>query len=282
MLKKLKVVSAVLAAAMLFGNSAYAAELSAEAIWDGSYLTVKGKLEQGNNNEFGIIITTPEEKISVYQNTGESDGSFEFKYYIPPEEVAGEYKVLIDTQKADNPVSLSFVKEGGAEAAFSDIGEAAWAGEAIRFMKDRGYAKGDGDGRFRPNDSVSCSELIKLALSAVGGVVLEENAADWSAVWIAAANERGFIDKIFAGCDLSAPAQRQQAAAIIYELSEKAEATEKSGFSDSEQIADFAKEAVNALSGKIISGFPDGSFQPEGTLTRAQVAQMLYKMEREK
>ena len=77
MLKKLKVVSAVLAAAMLFGNSAYAAELSAEAIWDGSYLTVKGKLEQGNNNEFGIIITTPEEKISVYQNTGESDGSFQ-------------------------------------------------------------------------------------------------------------------------------------------------------------------------------------------------------------
>ena len=47
-------------------------------------------------------------------------------------------------------------------------------------------------------------------------------------------------------------------------------------FTDADKIAAGHKEAVTYVSEKkVISGFPDGSFQPQGTLTRAQAAKIL-------
>ncbi|MCH7320617.1 S-layer homology domain-containing protein [Solibacillus sp. MA9] len=46
-------------------------------------------------------------------------------------------------------------------------------------------------------------------------------------------------------------------------------------FTDADQIASWAKEAVEALAAKeVITGNPDGSFNPAGTVTRAQAAKM--------
>ena len=50
-----------------------------------------------------------------------------------------------------------------------------------------------------------------------------------------------------------------------------------SDFSDSEQISDYAADAINALvSGKIISGIGGGLFDPLASATRAQAAKMIY------
>ena len=47
-------------------------------------------------------------------------------------------------------------------------------------------------------------------------------------------------------------------------------------FSDADKIAENKKTAVDYVSEKkIISGFPDGSFKPQDTLTRAQAAKIL-------
>ena len=47
-------------------------------------------------------------------------------------------------------------------------------------------------------------------------------------------------------------------------------------FTDADKIAEGHREAVEYISEKkVISGFPDGSFQPQGTLTRAQAAKIL-------
>ena len=46
-------------------------------------------------------------------------------------------------------------------------------------------------------------------------------------------------------------------------------------FSDADQIASWAKDAVETLSAQeVISGNPDGSFNPTGDVTRAQAAKM--------
>ena len=47
-------------------------------------------------------------------------------------------------------------------------------------------------------------------------------------------------------------------------------------FTDEKEITDTYAEAVNAMvEAKVISGFPDGTFQPKGTLTRAQAAKII-------
>jgi hypothetical protein len=49
-------------------------------------------------------------------------------------------------------------------------------------------------------------------------------------------------------------------------------------FGDSAEIADYAKNAVQILSGAgIISGKPDNLFDPKGEATRAEVAAVLHR-----
>lgn len=270
-----------LAAMLLVQMTAYGAALNAECIFDGNNVVIKGKLETGNNDEFSIVITTPDGRNLAFQNTGNNDGSFEFKIAVPQDEVMGEYKITLDTDGADNPAVVYFTKNSGsaAESVFVDINEAQWAADAIKFMKENGYAQGDGDGYYRPNDNVSCKELIKLTLSAVAGEKHEESSENWSALWVSSANEKGLIEKIFADKDLDLPAERQQAAAMIYELLANKGESDSSGFTDGDLIAEYAKAAVDYLSASgIINGMPDGSFAPQDNLTRAEIAQMLYKL----
>ena len=48
-------------------------------------------------------------------------------------------------------------------------------------------------------------------------------------------------------------------------------------FTDAKSISDWAKSSVEwAMAKKIVSGFEDGSFRPQVTATRAQVAQIFY------
>ena len=74
---------------------------------------------------------------------------------------------------------------------------------------------------------------------------------------------------------------REQAAAILYRyVTEylKAEAVEGAelNYTDADQISDYATEAVAwATAAELFAGFPDGSIQPKGTLTRAQMAKLL-------
>ena len=51
----------------------------------------------------------------------------------------------------------------------------------------------------------------------------------------------------------------------------------KPAFSDADDISDYAAEAVSALSSAgIINGYENGIFDPNGKLTRAQTAKLVY------
>ena len=50
-------------------------------------------------------------------------------------------------------------------------------------------------------------------------------------------------------------------------------------FTDSEKITDTYETAVTVLSGlKVFQGYEDGSFQPQGSITRAEVATIIYRI----
>ena len=50
-------------------------------------------------------------------------------------------------------------------------------------------------------------------------------------------------------------------------------------FTDSTLISGYARDAVESLSASgVINGMPDGSFNPMGTLTRAQACKVIYEI----
>ena len=75
---------------------------------------------------------------------------------------------------------------------------------------------------------------------------------------------------------------RQEMAVIIHRVFELLEAEvsgEAISFDDGEEIAEYAKEAVETLTGAgILNGMGDGSFAPRGTVTRAQSAKVVYEL----
>ena len=77
---------------------------------------------------------------------------------------------------------------------------------------------------------------------------------------------------------------RQQLAAMLYRyalyrnVADAPTETQSHSFMDANLITDYAKEAVKWCSERgIVQGYPDNTFQPEGTATRAHMAVMLYR-----
>lgn len=185
------------------------------------------------------------------------------------------------------PITPPKEEEPKPTTTFTDIAEAEWAREAIEALAEAGVIAGKGDGKFAPNDLVTREEYIKMIIVAFD--LLEEGAecdfadvaADrWSYDYIATAKKLGVVTGDGENFNPAGQMTRQDMAVIVHRAFEilgievSGEAIE---FTDGDAIADYAKEAVSILSGAgIINGMGDGEFAPNGILTRAQAAKVIY------
>ena len=175
---------------------------------------------------------------------------------------------------------------------FADMSEAAWAKEAVESLCEKGVISGDENGNFRPNSGITREEFVKMVVVAFGVKDAENNFvfldvfdSDWYFEYVGAAYEAGIVNGIsedFFG--INKPLTRQDAAVILKRAADYAQISindvrEYDGFNDSNEIADYAADAVNTLyRGGVISGMPDGSFKPTDTCTRAETAKMIYEI----
>jgi len=100
-------------------------------------------------------------------------------------------------------------------------------------------------------------------------------------IWAAA---NGIVAGIGNGkYDPDANITRQDLAVILYRYAQWAGielpvTQDYTGFTDDAHVANYAKDAIEAFfKAGIINGYPDGSFQPNGTATRAEVAAMIHR-----
>lgn len=178
----------------------------------------------------------------------------------------------------------------GADGGFADVPSDHWARGYIQFVKDNKIMTGDGNGLFRPNDSITREEWVKTVLTAfvidtkdAGCEFTDVDAGRWSYPYIAKAFEmeiiNGVSDTLFAPMS---NISRQDAAVMFYRGAKAARENALtdiaiSGFSDAEQIAVYAKDPINFLYKEgIINGYEDGSFRPNAPITRAEAAKMIY------
>jgi len=181
---------------------------------------------------------------------------------------------------------------------FADVTEEDWFHNSVRYSFERGLMKGVADDRFAPQEDVSRAMAITVLYRMAGSPSI----ADWppmqvffdleqgwyhdAAIWGAGYGIiKGYGDssghKLFGPND---PVTREQLVTMFWraEGSPKASLDVLAGFSDADQISPWAEEAFAwAVRTGLIQGKPGNLLDPQGTTSRAQLAQILLNSKAE-
>lgn len=186
------------------------------------------------------------------------------------------------------PTTVEENKQTTVKTEFVDISDVKWAKESIDNLSKRGVIIGDGNGNFRPNDTVSRQEFIKMIVVAFN--LLNKSAkadfADvkensWYYTYVASAKNAGIIRGVNADeFGVDSVITRQDMAVIlnrIFSMAEIKNSNESSAsYSDINQISTYAQAAVAELSkAGILQGYGN-TFNPFGNVTRAQSSKAIY------
>ena len=180
------------------------------------------------------------------------------------------------------------------EANFSDTAN-HWAKESINYVVSKGYFKGVGGNRFAPNKSITRADFVTV-LGRMAGIdqskfmnnVFKDVKGGYYAAYVNWANENGIVQGIGDGkFDPKRPITREEMAVIMSKFLQVTNKTltekESKAFTDDGTIEPWAKDAVHHMAKLgIVKGMNDGSFAPRSSLTRAQVAQILYNVDNNK
>lgn len=176
------------------------------------------------------------------------------------------------------------------ESAFEDIANVPWALEAIETLHEKNLISGISPGYFAPETPVLREEFVKMLVGIINpdvqNVVINFNDChieDWYYPYVSVAVGAGIVNGISenefgAGLCIT----RQDMAVLCLRAMEwKGIRPVKQNivFTDSEEIANYARDAVTVLSGSgILEGFDDGSFRPNEITTRAQAAVIIFRL----
>ena len=172
-------------------------------------------------------------------------------------------------------------------STFNDVPNTHWAAQSVGYLANAGVISGTGDGSFAPDRTVTREEFVKMVVGAFGitgakdiafGDIAKDN---WAYNYIAIAVNNGIVNGVSEDAfGMGAKITRQDMAVIIARVAALKGIDLGNGsasFTDAANIDGYAKDAVELLAGaKVINGYEDGSFKPQGSLTRAEAAKVIY------
>jgi hypothetical protein len=171
-----------------------------------------------------------------------------------------------------------------AEINFTDVKSDDWFYKNLQELTEKNIASGYPDGTFKPNNTLKLEEFIKMLVVATEEEPVEQKEGqEWWQIYIENAEMNKYINeqqKLLIGQNID----RQTMTEILYNtLTEKEELmayTEAELEFLSDRLTDVSKSDVKTLTVNgvgIISGYPDGTFKPEGTLTRAEAVAVISR-----
>ena len=200
----------------------------------------------------------------------------------------GKYTFQMPASKVTVEAVFTAAKVEGLP--FTDVTSGDWFYDAVAYVYDKGMMEGTTDTTFAPTMNLTRSMIAQVLYNleerpeAPGAAGFTDVAAGaWYADAVNWAAARGIVK----GYDTGAfgpedSVTREQLAAILYRYAQaKGYDTTQGGmavreFSDSASISDWAQEAMAwAVNAQVLSGKGNGVLDPQGTATRAEVAQML-------
>lgn len=188
---------------------------------------------------------------------------------------------------------------------FPDVSATHWALQHITKLAIEGIVEGDQLGQYNPEDSVSQQDVLIMAIRMMGAetdaksnnvtVKLPFDVSDYAKQYVVEAINKGLItikEETEANAQSntawgSRTATREWVAKIMVRMLGKqtdadALAGRATAFEDNGKISAWATGYINeAVSLNLVQGFEDGSFQPQGSVTRAQMATFLSRSEKQ-
>ena len=175
-------------------------------------------------------------------------------------------------------------------ATFTDVADTYWAKAAIDRWVEEEVITGYPDDTYKPKSYITRAEFSSLVVK----LFEPETKADISkytdvkeTAWYYDAMAKAMGMKAIEEATSTtlrpnANVTRQEAVVILnsilgFEAKNGKESLKE--FTDYNEIADYAEDDIAAFAEKeYVIGYPDGSFQPSGTITRAEAAQILSRV----
>ena len=257
-----------------------------------------------------IIITLPKGRILGYNSEEQelieagttNDGIIEYSLdgenyseQIPKATKVGAYKVYYRIKGDKNHLDFddkSYV-EAKIKIAFTDVEPTDWYYTAVEYNFANGMILGLNDTTFAPNQTLTRAMLVTIlhrmeGMPYVPGLSVFPDVQNTNSYYYLAvkwATQNGIVSGYNNGnFGPNDPITREQLAVILnnycrYKGQYKTVNADLSKYADSDKISDYAKLGMNWAvgSGVITGNANDGTLNPQGTATRAEVASMLYK-----
>ena len=154
---------------------------------------------------------------------------------------------------------------------FKDVKVSSWFGKYVIDLYNDGIINGTSATTYAPNDTLTWAAALKLLLVSNGDLkAADATGADWSKNAIAKAAELGLVA---ADLDGAKAISRLEFCQIAAKLNKLAESKTESKFTDCTD--GYVMALVDA---KVISGMTETTFEPAASLTRAQIAKILYQL----
>lgn len=154
---------------------------------------------------------------------------------------------------------------------FKDVKVSSWFGKYVIDLYNDGIINGTSATTYAPNDTLTWAAALKLLLVSHGDLkAADATGTDWSKNAIAKAAELGLVA---ADLDGAKAISRLEFCQVAAKLNKLAESKTESKFTDCTD--GYVMALVDA---KVISGMTETTFEPAASLTRAQIAKILYQL----
>ena len=174
-------------------------------------------------------------------------------------------------------------------ATFSDVPEDMWAYKQIEKWADENIVVGYEDGTYKPQNLITRAEFATIVVKLFNPEKVADlskytdvKTSDWFYDNMAKAVGMGAIEEVTSTTMRpNAYVTRQEAVVILNSIIKFAPARKDAikDFADYDEIADYAEDDVEVFSEReYVIGYPDGTFRPADTITRAEAATILDRI----
>ena len=196
--------------------------------------------------------------------------SAQFDTGIPLDEAVMEYV----TKELKGAIGEQYAAPQGRVTYFNpfkDVKTTSWYFNYMIRLYEDGVISGTSATTYAPNDTLTWAAALKLLLVSNGDLkAADATGADWSKNVIAKAAELGLVA---ADLDGTKAISRLEFCQVAAKLNKLAESKTESKFTD---CADgYVMALVDA---KVIDGMTATTFEPAASLTRAQIAKIIYQL----
>ena len=172
--------------------------------------------------------------------------------------------------------------------SFSDT-KGHWAEKTIKYCVDKGYISGYPDGTFKPNKPITKAEYYTItnltnpdkvnSEATAENTFKDVNEKDWFYEEVQKGILMGYVENDVEELNPNEAITREDAVRIFsFNKGWPANEGPLSRFTDKDLITQKYRGLVGAaVENKILSGYPDGTFKPQNSLTRAEVVTLIAR-----